>query len=420
MASLSNSTKDTSANFTTGRWEDVKDYTSAVITLKSAVDGSGTVEWANTLRGAYPSNDDIIATESFLYDGSSSLTKQWDHRGRWFRLKYDHSGPTTDGSFTDVSLNIQTLYKKAPTELKIVDDSANVVSVNQGTYNSLYTILTDGSGDFIRTTNEAQLTGDALFVHLADSSGNSLATTSGVGAKSLYVALRDGSNNVIDSTGLSGNSLYVRPGDISGNAQASTFNVSGSYTRGVALFAALADNCGVQIDTTNKVGGDTESGHNALFVHLTDASGRSISSTNALSVINTASSVGASAFDFSTGITNYFTTNTLLDDAKITLYNIFAYNDDNVTTWLKVYDISSGSIVNDSSGSDANFMSSFTTPKLNITLPAGRTRDLNFPAGATFNNGVYFRATTRYDVSSVLSPTANAIWVNGSYVVETA
>lgn len=448
MASLLNSVYDGSANFTGGYWEDVKDYTSAILTLRSAFDGSGTIEWADTSGRRLPNNNDIVASESFNYMGISgqALTKQFDHRARWFRVRYDHSGVAgvdySAYTFKDVSLNLQTLYKKAPTELKIVDDSANIVSVNIGpSGNSLYTVLTDSSGVLIRTTNPAQTSGQALFVHLADSSGRSLATTNTGKPESLFVSLRDASNVALDSTGTSNNALFVRPGDVCGNAQASTFSVSGAYTNGVALYGALADNCGIQIDTTSKLGFQPATGGttaNALYVTLADAYGHSISATNPLPVITTVESTGAMAFDVSSGIVqDFISPDASLSSSggkKINLYNICVYNDGPTTAWLKVYDVSSAGL-NDVSllagvgpntpQNETLFSSSFnrmdvstTALRYNLTVPAGRYRDLVLPGGATFNYGAFFRATTQHRPNSVAGPGANTVFLNGSYTVE--
>ena len=307
MASLLNSQKDTCANFV-GKWEDIKDYTNVILTLSAPVDGSATIQCANTDGRALPTDSDIIASERFTYlggsDASSAVTRQFDHRARWFRVTYDHAA-NSETSFNDMSFNMQTLYKKAPTELKIVDDSSNIVSVNTGDngQNSLYTMLTDGSGVPLRTTNDSHTTGEALYTHLTDSSGISLSTTDTTGPESLFVALRDASNIAFSSTGpdVSHNALYVRPGDVSGNAQASTFKVSDAYTDGVALYAALADNCGHQIDTTNKNPGGGIAA-NALYVHLTHYDGNSVNSSRPLPVVNTQETLGALAFDVSYGV----------------------------------------------------------------------------------------------------------------------
>ena len=445
MASLLNSIKDSSLGLSSSAstWEDVKDYTNVIITLKSAVDGSATLQWADTSGRRFPTDNDIVATEYLTYSNASgaAITQQFDNRARWFRVLYDNSGVNgtnyADASFQDISLNLQTLYKKAPTELKIVDQSANIVTVNVGpSGNSLYTVLTDSSGIMIRTTNPAQTTGNALFVHLADSSGRSLATTTAPGGpESLFVALRDASNIDIDSTGTYNNALYVRPGDASGNAQASSFNVSGVANPGVALFAALADPCGMQVDTTNTLNfqaSTTSRPANAMYVTLSTYDGQSISAANPLPVINRINTVGATAFDISSGIQEFFLcpASDLSSNAVnrvINLYNIFVYNDSPVTVWLKVYDASVGGMaranqwnfLNGSLGTETFFSASLGTasisPLYNITVPAGRYRDLVLPGGATFNNGFYVRATTQYRPSSIVGPGQNMVFLNGSY-----
>ena len=446
MASLLNSIKDSSLGLlaTNSTWEDVKDYTNVVFTLRSGVDGSATLQWADTSGRRFPTNNDIIATEYLNYNTSGvAITRQYDNRARWFRVLYDNSGTNginySDLSFTTCSLNLQTLYKKAPTELKIVDQCANVVSVNVGpSGNSLYTVLTDSSGVLIRTTNAAQTTGNALFVHLADSSGISLATTkiAGAAAQSLFVALRDASNVGIDSTGTFNNALYVRPGDSSGNAQASSFNVAGAANSGVALYAALADACGLQIDTTytrNFMASTAEDKANALYVTLSSYDGKSISASNPLNVINTIPTAGANAFDLSYGAQEFFIcpktdlSSTQIDGTpgKINLYNMFVYNDTATTIWLKVYDVSVGllkeiGLITSSFGTELNLDACLNQNKIkpvyNITVPSGRYRDLVLPGGATFNNGLFVRSTTDYRSASIRGPGENNVFINGSYI----
>ena len=422
MASSFNSAKDVSGALP-GVWEDVKDYTSSIITLNS-LDASGrvTVEWAHTEGRRLPDTSaDIVATEFFDYTTSGqALTRQFDHRARWFRLKYD------PGS-NDLSYNLQTLYKKAPTELKIVDESANIVSVNAGLYgNSLYTVLTDSSGQLLKTTT-VDSSGEALFVHLADASGVSLDTTDNEGAKSLFVGLRDGNNMALSSTGPTAvnNALFVRPSDASGVAQASTINVHGAYTEGVALFAALADTCGFQITTTKRA---ADTSNNALFVHLTDQSGNSIDVDNPLPVISTVATVGSIAFDVSSGITERFvfpsTDLSGVESGKqINLYNVFLYNDGATTAWLKVYDVSAGGLdslglLGDLSGAETSLNLVATQIKYNLTVQPHRTRDLAIPGGATFENGVAVRATTQYKADSILGPAEDSLFLNGAYTKE--
>ena len=481
MASLLNSKKDISFTNTgadtsfTGQWEDIKDYTSAIITLQSPMDGSATLQWAHTSGRRFPEENDIIATESFKYTSvghdmtatdlenglgpqekthkdSEAVTKQFDHRARWFRIKYENN-ESVGTQFDDMSFNLQTLYKKAATELKIVDDCANIVSVNVGddNKNSLYTMLTDASGAALRTTNDAVNTGEALYTHLADSSGHSLATTetnAGSNGESLFVALRDGSNNAFSSTGanVTHNALYIRPGDVCGNAQASTYDVSGASTSGVALYAALADSCGNKISTTNQIGGDTNVKANALYVHLATKDGKSVTENNPLPVVNTQESTGALAFDISYGVKETFVSphsdlkDTSGEDLKINVYNLFVYNDSPVTVWLKIYDVCTGMLRSAQHDLIDNFPESeeelsaslnqvtnagqeFDTSanlKYNLTVPGGRSRDLTLPGGTTFNHGMYVRATTQYKADSIQGPGDNAVFFNGSYTKPSA
>lgn len=422
MASILNSKKNHLGANTAivGQWENVKDYTSVVVTINCAMICNFDVQWAHTNGRNIPTDNDIVATRTFAYTTpNTAVTKQWDHRGTWFRITCT---PSASGT-----VNYQTLYKKAPTELKIVDDDANIVDVNSGqSGNSLYTVLTDSNGDLLQTTNSDSNSGAALFTHLADSTGRSLATTNaGNGPESLFVSLRDASNVGFSSTGADAvnNALYVRPGDVNGNAQASTFKVKGASGEGVALYGALADNAGYQITTTNTATGLT--GHNALYVHLTDETGESIHENNPLSVVNVADTVGAKPFDIASGVRQTFIVpNTDMSattaNQKINLYNLFIYNDSQVTAWVKVYDIAE----RDLNGMDVTVttvsLGQIDPPKYNLTVQAGRARDLVLPGGSTFNNGVAIRATTQYAVNSVQDPGQDQIFVNGTYAKETS
>lgn len=176
MASVFNS-RNTTVNLNTdtsftGKWEDIQAYTSVINTLDVGTDTSGTVtlQWINMDDDNVPAVDaTALVTDSYAFGANQVVTKQFDTRTRWFRLYVTGAG---------ASLNqISTNYKKAPTEIKLSDDTTHIVSVNLGdTKNSLYTILSDTSGAFLGTTNDAH-TGEALYTHLADGSGSSLATT---------------------------------------------------------------------------------------------------------------------------------------------------------------------------------------------------------------------------------------------------
>ena len=160
-----------------------------------------------------PNDNDIIAHEELLYQRSEPRTYQWDHRGRWFRFVYNDIPSTTLPNYTDMCLNIETLYKSNATELKIANDSQNITSVNHGDSDSAYQIvLSDISGVKLRTTDGTGIAPDhskqeALYVHPRDASGDSkLAfTVSGdQGAKSLFVGLRDDNKTI-------GSYLFVGP-----------------------------------------------------------------------------------------------------------------------------------------------------------------------------------------------------------------
>lgn len=175
MASVYNSRNApytlTDSSFT-GRWEDLQTFTTVISTLQIGTDTSGTahLQWVNTADDEVPSDyTTALVADTYTFGPSQSVTKQFDTRARWFRLNITGTGQSLE--------QISTLYKKAPTEIKLTDDSTNIVSVNIGdTKNSLYTILSDLSGALIGTTNDAH-SGEALYTHLADGSGDSLATT---------------------------------------------------------------------------------------------------------------------------------------------------------------------------------------------------------------------------------------------------
>lgn len=201
MASVFNSqnaVQDLNASAFSGRWEDIQSYTSVINTLEVGSDTSGVVylDWLNMDDDDVPEvTASALVSDSFNFAASQTITKQFDTRTRWFRLRIEGTG---------ASLNqISTNYKKAPTEIKITDNCTNIVNVNLGTNNnnSLYTILTDLSGLVLGTTNEAHTTGQALYTHLADASGASLATTNNnrdlvrtIGTDVSFIFSSDGEN----------------------------------------------------------------------------------------------------------------------------------------------------------------------------------------------------------------------------------
>jgi hypothetical protein len=163
-------------NFDPQRWDDIQSYVSVTVTISCEITGTLNLRWINNDHdGAEPTAADTenpLAIDSFEYNGGSQ-TAYFDTRARWLSVAFDGSGIDEENK----TLILSTNYKKAATEIKITDDDHNIVNVLVGdNHNMAYTILTDLSGDPLGTTNEAH-TGHGLYVHAADASGYSLATT---------------------------------------------------------------------------------------------------------------------------------------------------------------------------------------------------------------------------------------------------
>jgi hypothetical protein len=125
------------------------------------------------------------------------------------------------------------------------------------------------------------------------------------------------------------------------------------------------------------------------------------------------SEAAATYFDISTGITaERFYTHTDTSSSSLNLFGLHTYNDGAVPVWTKVYDMSAGFISNDHS---ANAIRYHNRIRLNVATPAGAYRDLKFPKGMTFNNGLWFRTTTEPNYDSSLGPGTSVLFVNGSY-----
>jgi hypothetical protein len=193
MASIYNSTSedpkyilspDNNYSFDRRKWEDVQLYTSVIITLKTEGNGVLKLRWANSRETedgiqTLPTEvdfDNPLTVDSFEYSGDNELvTKQFDVKAKWLSVWFDGSEAEVK---VDSYLTLSTVYKKAPTEIKFVNDSQEIVSVNVGSSgnNSLFTTITDMSGLILNSTGD-QTSGNSLYTHLADSSGVSLDTT---------------------------------------------------------------------------------------------------------------------------------------------------------------------------------------------------------------------------------------------------
>lgn len=404
-ASLLNSIKDTSTSFI-GQWEDVKDYNTLILTLQAPRDGSGTLHWANTTRRQYPSDTDVIATERFYYSATTPKTLQWDHRGRWFKLHYADSS-TGPSNYTDYSLNIETLYKGIGTELKIADDAQNVVSLHGESYQTIYT---DISGTALATTDDGTADGEALYVNLRDSSSNfSYAHTSAdIGPESLFVGLRDNNNDNLSVTDT--NDLTVHTTNTLGYSQAATADVSGAESGTKAFFIAGADNTGATISSTKEHPQNT--GANALYVHLTLSGGVAVDEENPLPCVEADKIAQVRYFDISGGIKENFSSTFDLSSGRINLFNLFTYNDGPVTTWTKCYDMSQGYL---ESLTDTSYELYNNRVLFNVATPAGHYRDLKFPRGLLFNEGLHFRTTVDHDYDSSYGPGDDILFINGAY-----
>ncbi len=422
MASLRNSIRNGDTSFN-GVWEDTKDYVSVVITMQAPIDGSGTLQWSNPTRGKFPSDADIIASDSFYYSCSGAVTKEWDHRGRWFRLLYDHNGLA---SFSDISLNIETLYKTAADTQKITDGSAGVASVRGAVKSSYQIALSDISSGLIGTSNDKSYENTAIYTTLGDSSGLSLAYKYDNSVSTLFVALRDTCNNKITDTLT--HDIYVHPSDAAGHSQASTINISGAKHPGVALYLAGADNGAVPHSwSTTRAPLDQLNANklqeNSVYVTLADSSGAKISAKNPLHVITSTSTVGINELQVEYGITENFFSFDDLSANSVDLYNLFTYNDGPTTVWTKLYDLSVGAIdpaflINpDSYNLDFSGYNQFV--RFNFATPAGQHRDFVLPKGAQFENGLFFRSTIQYNYDSKQGPGNDVLFINGVYSIRT-
>lgn len=205
-----------SSHTTYTHWFDVKDYTSVTVTAKT-VDTSTTpytspvtLIWGQGTDDQPPYDAglqgdggdevrDMVAQDQMPAMAATDIqTRQYDTRSRWVMFKTEKPM-----DMSQVILSYQ--FKKAPTELKIRDDSvpSSGNSIMNVTQNAAHLLLTDSSGNPIDTTHDNTVSANvnALYVHPADSSGNSLDTVGASASQTLAISIRDASNNAIDTTG---------------------------------------------------------------------------------------------------------------------------------------------------------------------------------------------------------------------------
>ena len=389
-----NSTLNTDNPTFTGTWEDVKDYDGVMISgNSSSSDITLTLQWAATTGRNLPADDsDVLCTDVvILPNGVDWHTFEHKHRARWFRLK-----ATVIDQGETVAVSISTMYKGHTNQPSIVDSDGTAVDINVGSNsNSLLTLFTDLSGVPLKT--EHSNTGSALYTSIKDHP----VTLGNDDGKALIVAIRDGDHDISAVSG----SVLVHPSNNIGYSQAGTTGVAAD-SPGVAMYLSLTDDT-IQVSSTKN--SDTI---NAMYVAMT-LSGVLVGPNNPLpAVMNTISAPAANHFDISTGIeADQFYTYSDLSSTGLNLFNLNTYNDGAVPVWTKVYDMSAGYITDVS----ANNSRYYSRVRLNVATPPGTYRDLKFPRGLTFNNGMWFRSTTEPTYDSSLGPGESALFVNGCY-----
>lgn len=424
MASTINTIKNGSGiNSFQGRWEDIQWYTTVKINVNSPVSGEVKLHWANPPKGRLPTDSrDLIATtdiscvvELDINGDPIPLTFERDTIARWFRLDF------CAASTIDNSLNIEVLYKKAPTSVKLVDSSNQVVSVENG---NLYSVLVDNQGNVLRSTDTAA--GEALFTNFRDASGDAMLTVSGQGLPhSLAVALRDNCSNEevvsnFDTLGIKGkstvNAMYMHMSDACGHSQASGYTVSGADVAGVPLFLTLND-----VDSTNYVthpvvvNNDPNETGNFLYVFAGDKDGSVHNTSNPLKITQTSDIAEVLSFDISSAVNERWRTHSALKGGSQrarSLYNVYAYNDGPTLVWLRIYDLSVADGATDPSPATYDL-----NPYIMQTIPLGpgQTYDTTYPRGIQFNNGVAFRATVEPYINSTQGPGDDVVFVAGTY-----
>jgi hypothetical protein len=289
------------------------------------------------------------------------------------------------------------MYKGHTSQPSIVDSDGTALDINVGSNNSLLTLFTDLSGVPLKT--EHSNTGSALYTSIKDHP----VTLGNDDGKALIVAIRDGDHDISAVNG----SVLVHPSNNIGYSQASTTGVAVGNSSGVAMYLSLTD-ASVQISTTKN-----NSNINAMYVAMT-LSGVLVGPNNPLpAVITTETTPAANHFDISTGIkADQFYTHSDISSTGLNLFNLYTYNDGAVPVWTKVYDMSAGYITTDVSANNSRYHSRI---RLNVATPPGTYRDLKFPRGLTFNNGMWFRSTTEPTYDSNLGPGESALFVNGCY-----
>jgi len=425
------------ANTTYTYWHDVKDYTSITVTAQTVdpdIDASSysspvTLIWGQGENDSPPYHPDLSGGDGDYLQGlvatdimsdmcaQAVQTKQYDVRSRWLMFKSER--PQNNMSFIILSYN----FKRAPTEIKLRDsdvaDSGNdIVRVNN---NNMQVLLTDSSGAIIDVTTDTALAGstvNALYVHLANAAGDSIDAV-GTGTKTLAVSIRDASNNAIGSTTTGIDTAMTAVfANGTGVEQASTLEVTGARYGGRALYYTLADQDGLQYSTSKN-----DICNNAMYVHLTDVDGDSITTSNRIAVkFATLTAITRSMFNTTveTSLNTVYPSPTsytpwsVLNDTSFQLHSLGIANELPITVWLKVYDMSVGK-VGTNTIEFGNYVSDII---FNLPVPPGDYRDITLSSGIQFYNGLYFRISQDYPYDNSyenLGADAGTVYVTGTY-----
>ena len=329
------------------------------------------------------------------------------------------------------------------------------------TENAIKVALTDSSGLLISTTNHNDVP-NALFVHMSNSGGDSVDTLGERGVsnrnltqKVLATSVTDSSNIAIASTGLAPDSAGDHDKAPSGNALITAFTDSDTCLQaatepiayggkagapgdktvtkdvsGRAFYYALSDHfgtpftsidtCGYHEDKLGKNGKMIDMSYNAMYVHLTNKNGKSISNAegNELPVIMSSQTASTSKKPFDSPIESSMTmVSNDLSNTSFKIHSLGIANELPITVWVKVYDVSTGKITLNSTDAFTSYKGDIV---YNIPVMPGDYRDLHMSQGVEFENGLYMRINDSYEYDNSYYPidkdkNAGKVYITGTY-----
>jgi hypothetical protein len=389
---------------TVGDWEDVKVYSMVFINI-SVPANNGTfktdihLEWAlqeDTNRRVLDRD-----TKSLTVVAGKSQLVQFPVKSDLFRLRIGYTPPE---STIPSPTRVATLFKNAASQVILhseseMDAAMVIIPTDRTKATCLKTRITDGSGDYISTTNDTIISeANALYVH-PDISLNKDTEGNHTLRVSIPVESTTGSFN-------GKHSMLTSLSSAAGQAPAAT--ASGGF------FYALADACGYMISTTKTGHLRGLNGLNCTLSNVTTINPLWSEFVNGTPTSNREFTVmlpGAAP--------NYFVTTGDFSANHIVLRTLGLSNLTSTVKWVKVYDSSTtpGFII------DLN-----SKVKFNLPVPAYESRDINMGKGVNFANGIYFRVTSTFregpatvsegePPSEDLVTDADTLCITGSYRV---